>query len=153
MERKVSVPLGDSLQGIERPVVEETEGANALFQALGRERRAEYQLIAAVDSRSRALKGAAATAETDNVRRARVPCAVGAEPHRGRRGDPALPDPARLTIDVGLDAILVNVRVGRGAPNYDGIRAETVAAVTHACATVGLNRLEQDLLCVRRPRS
>jgi hypothetical protein len=142
-ERKVAELLGDSLRVAERLVVQGTQRADALDRALGRERRARYQMVATVDSLSRAVGSAAVVEAADDVRRARfdvrrAPYTIGADV-----AIPAPPDSARLAIDVALDPIPVGVRVGCGAPDRDGIRAATVDAVAPAWATVRLERLEQ----------
>jgi hypothetical protein len=142
-ERKVAGLLGDSLRVVERLVVQGAQRADALDRALGRERRARYQMVSTVDSLSRAVGSAAVVEAADDMRRARfdvrrAPYIIGADV-----AIPAPPDSARLAIDVALDPIPVDVRVGCGAPDRHGIRAATVDAVTPAWATVRLERLEQ----------
>lgn len=141
--RKVAELLGDSLRVAERLAVQKTQQADALDRALGHERRARYQMVAAVDSLSRVVASGSVTNDTDDVRRARfdvrqAPYTIGADV-----AIPAPPDSARMAIDVALDAIPVDVRIGCGAPDRHGVRAATVDAVTPAWATVRLNRLEQ----------
>lgn len=63
--------LGDSLRMAERLVVQGTQRANALDRALGRERRARYQMLAAVDSLSALAAGAPVANDSADVRRAR----------------------------------------------------------------------------------
>ncbi|HEX5973085.1 MAG TPA: hypothetical protein VFY85_14225, partial [Gemmatimonadaceae bacterium] len=140
--RRIAELLGDSLRVAERLVVQGTQRADALDRALGRERKARYEMVAAVDPLSRAV-ASASVVSADDVRRARfdvrqAPYTIGADV-----AIPAPPDSARMAIDVALDAIPVDLRVGCGAPDRHGIRAATVDAVTPAWATVRLERLEQ----------
>jgi hypothetical protein len=100
-------------------------------------------MVAAVDSLLRVVASAPVVTADDDVRRARfdvrqAPYTIGADVTI-----PAPPDSARLAIDVALDAIPVDLRVGCGTPDRHGIRAATVDAVTPAWATVRLERLEQ----------
>lgn len=141
--RKVADLLGDSLRVAERLMVQGTQRADALDRALARERKARYKMIAAVDSLSRVVASATAVQGSDDVRRARfdvrqAPYTIGADV-----AIPAPPDSAHMAIDVALDAIPVEVRVGCGSPDRHGIRAATVDAVTPAWAKVRLERLEQ----------
>lgn len=140
--RRIAELLGDSLRVAERLVGQGTQRADALDRALGRERKARYEMVAAVDSLSRAV-ASASVVSADDVRRARfdvrqAPYTIGADV-----AIPAPPDSARMAIDVALDAIPVDLRVGCGAPDRHGIRAATVDAVTPVWATVRLERLEQ----------
>jgi hypothetical protein len=141
--RKVARMLGDSLRIAERLVVQEAQRTDALDKALGHERRAKYALAATVDSLSRAVASAPVANDTDDVRRARfdlrrAPYTIGADVMI-----PAPPDLARMEVDVTLDSIPVDLRLGCGAPNADGIRSATVDAITPRWATVRLHRLEQ----------
>ena len=141
--RSVARLLGDSLRIAERLVVQRAQHADALDKALGRERRAKYALAATVDSLSRVVASANVTEMNDDVRRAhfdvrQAPYTIGADVTI-----PAPPDSARLAIDVALDSIPVDLRMGCSTPDQDGIRAATVDAITPRWATVRLARLEQ----------
>ena len=151
-ERKVATLLGDSLRIAERLVVQRTQRADALDRALGRERRAKYELATAVDSLSRVVASANVTETNGDVRRARfdvrqAPYTIGADVTI-----PAPPDSARLAIDVALDSIPVDLRMGCSTADRDGIRAATVDAITPRWATVRFARLEQSPeLCASPP--
>ncbi|HEX5970489.1 MAG TPA: hypothetical protein VFY85_01100 [Gemmatimonadaceae bacterium] len=141
--RRIAELLGDSLRVAERLVVQGAQRADALDRALGRERKARYQMVAAVDSLSRAAANAAVVQGSDEVRRARFDVRQAPYTIDADVAIPAPPDSARMAIDVALDAIPVDLRVGCGTPDRHGIRAATVDAVSPQWATVRLERLEQ----------
>ena len=100
-------------------------------------------MTATVDSLAPVVATAPVTETTDSIRRARfdvrqVPYTIAADV-----AIPAPPDSAQMAIDVALDSIPVDQRLGCGAPNADGIRSATVDAITPTWATVRLHRLEQ----------
>jgi hypothetical protein len=142
-EGKVAKLLGDSLRVAERLVVQARQHADALDQALGRERRAKYALAATVDSLSRAVASAPVANDTDDVRRARFDLRQAPYTIAADVAVPAPPDSARLAIDVALDSIPIDLRMGCSTPDQDGIRAATVDAITPRWATVRFARLEQ----------
>lgn len=140
--QKVAELLGDSLRVAERLVVQGAQRADALDGALGRERNARYQVVAAVDSLS-ALVANAPASDSADVRRARFDVRQAPYTIAADVAIPASPESARMAIDVALDSIPMDLRVGCSAADRDGIRAATVDAVTPKWATVRFARLEQ----------
>lgn len=141
--QKVAELLGDSLRVAERLVVQGAQRADALDGALGRERNARYQVVAAVDSLSALVASAPVTSDSADVRRARFDVRQAPYTIAADVAIPVAPDSARMAIDVALDEIPMDLRVGCSAADRDGIRAATVDAVTPRWATVRFARLEQ----------
>ena len=142
-ERKVAEVLGDSLRLAERLVVQAAQHGDALDRALGQERRAKYELAATLDSLSRVVASANVTEANDDVRRARFDVRQAPYTIAADVTIPAPPDSARMEVDVTLDSIPVDLRMGCSAPDQDGLRTATVDAITPRWATVRFARLEQ----------
>jgi hypothetical protein len=114
-QAKVAELLGDSLRIAERRLVQVAQRGDALDQALGRERRAKYQLVAAVDSLSARVASASVVDDSADVRRAmfnvrQAPYTIAADV-----AIPAPPDSARMTVGIDLDSIPVDLRLGCSA--------------------------------------
>ena len=143
MERKVARLLGDSLRIAERRVVQVTQHADALDKALGGERRAKYDLVATVDSLSRVVASTSVREAEDDVRRARFDVRQAPYTIAADVAIPAPPDSARMAIDVALDPIPGDLRLGCAVAEHDGVRAATIDATTPVRVAVRLDRVEQ----------
>lgn len=142
-ERAVARVLGDSLRITERRVVQIAQRGDALDAALGRERRAKYDLVATVDSLTRVMASTTVTEGNGDLRRARfdvrqAPYTIDADVTM-----PVPPASATMAIDVALDSIPVDLRLGCSVPDRDGVRVATVDAVSPKWATIRFHRLEQ----------
>jgi hypothetical protein len=153
--------LRDSLQLVERLVVQRTQKQDELDRLLRRERRARYGLIAHADSLAAIAGGAAVTEKADSsaaVRRAtfrirQAPYTLSADVVL-----PAAPDTGAMSVHIALDALHIETRIGCAPPNVDGIREASVTATGPTWANIRLDRVEQSPeLCVSpvtvRPRA
>ena len=144
--------LGDSLRVVERRAVQTAQRADALDRALARERVVRDRLEAAITALA-----SSAVAETvfvtgeDSVRRAafdvrQTPYTVNAEVAL-----PRPPERARLELRVALDTLALEVRVGCGKADNEGVRPASVNVVGPSWASVRLGRVEQSPnVCAQR---
>lgn len=142
-EPKVAGVPGDSLRLAERLAVQATQHIDALDRALGHERRAKYELAAMVDSLSTVVRGESVVDGAATVHRARFDVRQAPYTIAADVAIPVPPDSAQMAIGVALDSIPVDLGLGCGAPDRDGIRPATVDAITPTWARVRLHRLEQ----------
>lgn len=144
--QKVARLLGDSLAIVERHVVQVEQKADALDDALGRERVARYAANASVDSLTRIL-GAPVRADSSARFRAgrhamfelrKAPYTVHAEVTM-----PSAVDSVYLALRVALDTAHVEARVSCAPADANGIRAASVEAETAPWLAIRLGRVEQ----------
>jgi hypothetical protein len=141
--RRVAGLLGDSLRMAERMVVQVTQRADELDQALGSERLARYRMEVGVAGARTAAATMPAADSVAEVRRARF--TVRQEPYTvlAEVSIPARPDSARIDLAVALDPIHVEARVSCSVPDSLGVRSASIAAATPAWASVKFDRVEQ----------
>jgi hypothetical protein len=142
--RRVAALLGDSLRLVRKQVVQAAQVRDALDKAVGDERRASYAMTARVDPVQRTMSAVVASStivpETRHAdfRLRQSPYTVTAAVVM-----PAPPDSARLTVDIALDSIPIEVRVACAPPNSAGIRTASIMAVTPRWVAARLDRVEQ----------
>jgi hypothetical protein len=135
--------LGDSLEVVERQVIQVAQRGDDLDAALKRERKSRYQMSVVVDSRHGTSLATTVHDTVHDMRRAsfqlrQPPYTVAAHVEMKEH-----PDSARLSLTVALDPIHMDARLTCAAPNERGIRAATVVAAAPSWANVRLDRVEQ----------
>jgi hypothetical protein len=136
--------LGDSLRLVQRRAVQVTQRADELDRKLGLERVARDELQATIAELNRASIGSQVAAPVDDSVRTGT-FEVRAEPYTVL-ATVALPRPparGRLDVDVRLDTLPLEIRLGCGSPGKGGVRPASVTAVGPAWAKVKLGRVEQ----------
>jgi hypothetical protein len=136
--------LGDSLRVAQRRAVQAQQRSDALDRALGLERAAQVRMRAQIDGLSARVRSETVyVSATDGVRRAafdvrQAPYSVHADVVL-----PAPPDSGRMDVQVTVDSIALDVRLGCGAAGTAGVRPATVTVVAPRWAAVRLGRVEQ----------
>ncbi len=135
--------LGDSLEVVERQVIQVAQRGDDLDAALKRERKSRYQMSVAVDSLHGTSLAATVHDTVHDMRRAsfqlrQPPYTVAADVEMQEH-----PDSARLSLTVALDPIHMDARLTCAAPDERGIRTATVVAAAPSWANVRFDRVEQ----------
>jgi hypothetical protein len=137
--------LRDSLQLAERLVIQKTQRQDELDRALRRERIARYSASVSSDSLAAVARGQVTTSSAESVRTVRrasfhirqVPYTLTAEVAL-----PQAPDTGVMAVQVLLDTMHLEARVGCAAPDPNGIREATVSVTGPRWATLAFERVE-----------
>lgn len=133
--------LGDSIRGLERRVVQEKQGKDALDKALKRERAANAVLTLQIRGVDTIF--AANVTEVDSVR-------IGVfglrQPPFTVKGSVRLPPPPRpgdVNLQIALDPLRMNIRLGCHAKDAAGFRRASVFVSLPTWANAGIDTVSQ----------
>lgn len=148
--------LGDSLQVVSRRAVQTAQRADELDRAIGVERviRDKLQVrIAGLNAMVRSeTSETVVTAAHDAVRRGVFVVRQAPYTARAEVELPAAPEVGRMRLRVELDTLGLEVRVGCGVRDADGVRAATAVVIAPKWAEVRLARVEQGIgVCSTMP--
>ena len=150
----VAALAGDTLQVVEKRIVQVTQKRDALDRALGRERLARY----AIDVGVGALRQDAIRASTQGSsgETSSATFAIRQEPYTIHASVqiPQSPDTARLSLRVALDPIRLTARITCARADANGMRSASIVTAAPVWALVQFDSVEQSPdLCPSPARS
>jgi len=145
--------LGDSLQMVQKRVIQVRQNRDSIDRILGLTRQANYVLYAKLDSLQRVVQARSGTVEDSATRVRRATFDVRQAPYTliANVELPAAPDTGRLDVTVALDPIPLVARLSCAAPNADGIRAASIEATAPKWASVNFASVTQSPDLCRSP--
>ncbi len=136
--------LGDSLHLVSRRAVQSAQRADELDRAIGVERVMRDRLQARIVALNATVRAETVfTAAHDSVRRGVFWVREAPYTARAEVEMPRAPETGRMRLQVALDTVGLEVRVGCGVRDAAGVRAATAAVVAPSWVEVRLARVEQ----------
>lgn len=145
--------LGDSIHAVQRQAVQVTQRADSLDRALKLERITRTQIVARVETLTVHTTGAVTVANTTDTATRSATFTGRQVPYNYSVSTvvPAPPGAATLDLHVTLDAIPLELRLGCGKANGDGIKSAEATLTGPTWATLQLGRVEQSPDLCRSP--
>lgn len=128
--------------GYQRHAVQESQRADRLDKALGLERRANIALTVTVPKVSTTVP-VSGTTEAEDVRRGKFHVVKAPYTVTGTVELPRPPGDGKLGLDISLDPLRMNLRLGCGRKGSLGLRSATASVVASPWATVSLDTVSQ----------